>query len=80
MNSNIVNLFFIISLSHKFFSYARFVVMHLYRSAIEKKNAEEKKPYQAIDYDTPIESDKSTIGFGTKVRFGFQISMHELIC
>ena len=39
----------------------------LYRSALEKKKAEENKDYQAIDYDAPIESDKSTIGFGTRV-------------
>jgi hypothetical protein len=46
-------------------------MLHFYRSAIEKKIAEEKKTYQAIDYDSPIESDKKTIGFGTKVSFGF---------
>jgi len=39
----------------------------LYRSALEKKKAEENKDYQAIDYDAPIESNKSTIGFGTRV-------------
>lgn len=38
-----------------------------YRSALDKKKVEEKKTYQAIDYDAPIESDKSTIGFGTRV-------------
>jgi hypothetical protein len=41
----------------------------LFRSALEKKKAEENKDYQAIDYDAPIESDKSTIGFGTRVSF-----------
>ena len=43
----------------------------LYRSALEKKKAEENKDYQAIDYDAPIESDKSTIGFGTRVSICF---------
>lgn len=43
----------------------------LYRSALEKKKAEENKDYQAIDYDAPIESDKSTIGFGTRVSIYF---------
>ena len=43
----------------------------LYRSALEKKKAEENKDYQAIDYDAPIESDKSTMGFGTRVSICF---------
>jgi len=43
----------------------------LYRSALEKKKAEENKDYQAIDYDAPIESDKSTISFGTRVSICF---------
>ena len=43
----------------------------LYRSALEKKKAEENKDYQAIDYDAPIESDKTTIGFGTRVSICF---------
>ena len=43
----------------------------LYRSALEKKKAEENKDYQAIDYDFPIESDKSTMGFGTRVSICF---------
>ena len=29
---------------------------------------EEEKEFGAIDYDAPIESDKNTIGLGTKVR------------
>jgi hypothetical protein len=37
------------------------------RSALEKKKAEDNKNYLAIDYDAPIESDKSTIDFGTRV-------------
>jgi hypothetical protein len=44
-----------------------------YRAALDKKKVEEKKTYQAIDYDAPIESDKSTIGFGTRVG----ISIHR---
>ena len=29
---------------------------------------EEEKEFGAIDYDAPIESDKNTIGLGTKAR------------
>jgi hypothetical protein len=46
-------------------------MLHFYRSAIEKKIAEEKEPYQAIDYDSSTESDQKTIGFGMKVSFSF---------
>jgi hypothetical protein len=44
-----------------------------YRSALDKKKVEEKKTYQAIDYDAPVESDKSTIGFGTRVSISIHI-------
>lgn len=37
------------------------------RSALEQKKAEEEKEFGAIDYDAPIESEKKTIGLGTKV-------------
>lgn len=37
------------------------------RSALDKKKAEVKKEYGAIDYDEPVESERSTIGPGTKV-------------
>jgi hypothetical protein len=47
-------------------------LLSFYRSALDKKKVEEKKTYQAIDYDAPVESDKSTIGFGTRV----SISIH----
>lgn len=46
----------------------------LLRSALEKKKAEEKKEFGAIDYDTPISSDNKTIGFGTKVQGFFSIT------
>lgn len=48
----------------------------LYRSALEKKKADENKNYQAIDYDAPIESDKSTIGFGTRVSIYYKMVLH----
>ncbi|XP_077250518.1 tetratricopeptide repeat (TPR)-like superfamily protein [Tasmannia lanceolata] len=37
------------------------------RSAVEQKKREVNKPYQAIDYDAPIESKKSKNDIGTKV-------------
>ncbi|CAL5076001.1 unnamed protein product [Urochloa decumbens] len=49
------------------------------RSALEKKKAEENKDYQAIDYDSPIESDKSTIGFGTRVGIGVAVVVFGLV-
>ncbi|KAG8080902.1 hypothetical protein GUJ93_ZPchr0007g4633 [Zizania palustris] len=49
------------------------------RSALEKKKADEKINYQAIDYDVPIESDKSTIGFGTRVGIGIAVVVFGLV-
>jgi len=40
-----------------------------FRSAIEKKRAEEEREFGAIDYDAPVEPKQSTIGLGTKVGF-----------
>ncbi|KAL6639794.1 hypothetical protein ACP70R_022616 [Stipagrostis hirtigluma subsp. patula] len=48
-------------------------------SALEKKKTEENKNYQAIDYDAPIESDKNTIGFGTKVGIGIAVAVFGLV-
>lgn len=39
----------------------------LIRAALEQKKAEEKKDSGPIDYDAPVESEKNTIGVGTKV-------------
>ncbi|MQL78662.1 hypothetical protein Taro_011088 [Colocasia esculenta] len=36
------------------------------RSALEQKKAEEEKLTMEIDYDAPIESDKNSVGIGTK--------------
>ncbi|TVU39907.1 hypothetical protein EJB05_13351 [Eragrostis curvula] len=49
------------------------------RSALEKKKEQENKNYQAIDYDAPIESDKSTIGFGTRVGIGVAVVVFGLV-
>ncbi|KAL6842244.1 hypothetical protein ACP4OV_027892 [Aristida adscensionis] len=49
------------------------------RSALEKKKTEESKNYQAIDYDAPIESDKSTIGFGTRIGIGVAVAVFGLV-
>ncbi|KAF6144290.1 hypothetical protein GIB67_024517 [Kingdonia uniflora] len=38
------------------------------RSALKQKKTEESKPSETIDYDLPVESEKNTVGIGTKVR------------
>lgn len=45
--------------------YSSFAIL---RSALEQKKAEEIKEFGPIDYDAPIESEKKTIGLGTKVK------------
>ncbi|XP_037487109.1 uncharacterized protein LOC119365571 isoform X1 [Triticum dicoccoides] len=49
------------------------------RSALDKKKVEENKTYQAIDYDAPIESDKSTLGLGTRVGIGIAVVVFGLV-
>uniref|UniRef100_A0A6V7QT34 Uncharacterized protein n=1 Tax=Ananas comosus var. bracteatus TaxID=296719 RepID=A0A6V7QT34_ANACO len=49
------------------------------RSALEKKKADENKIYQAIDYYAPVESEQSTIGFGTKVGVGIAVLVFGLV-
>ncbi|KAL5997425.1 hypothetical protein ACLOJK_008355 [Asimina triloba] len=49
------------------------------RSAVEQKKAEERKTYEAIDYDVPVEPDKSSIGFGTKVGVGAAVVVFGLV-
>ncbi|XP_073004364.1 uncharacterized protein [Typha latifolia] len=49
------------------------------RSALEQKKADATKIYQAIDYDAPIESRQSTIGFGTKVGVGIAVLVFGLV-
>lgn len=39
----------------------------LLRSALEQKKIDEIKEYESIDYDALVESDRSTVGLGTKV-------------
>jgi hypothetical protein len=39
----------------------------LLRSALEQKKVDEVKEFGAINYDAPVESEKKTIGLGTKV-------------
>ncbi|XP_031738479.1 uncharacterized protein LOC101220521 isoform X2 [Cucumis sativus] len=43
------------------------------RSALEKKKADIKKEFGAIDYDAPVESEEKTIGLGTKVGIGVAV-------
>ncbi|KAK3124774.1 hypothetical protein QOZ80_7BG0592530 [Eleusine coracana subsp. coracana] len=49
------------------------------RSALEKKKTEENINYLAIDYDAPTESDKKTIGFGTRVGIGVAVVVFGLV-
>ncbi|CAK8574562.1 unnamed protein product [Lathyrus sativus] len=49
------------------------------RSALEKKKAEEKEEFGAIDYEAPISSDNKTIGFGTKVGIGVAVAVFGLV-
>ncbi|KAK3126719.1 hypothetical protein QOZ80_7AG0561320 [Eleusine coracana subsp. coracana] len=49
------------------------------RSALEKKKTEENINYLAIDYDAPIESDKKTIDFGTRVGIGVAVVVFGLV-
>ncbi|XP_058728757.1 uncharacterized protein LOC131601054 [Vicia villosa] len=49
------------------------------RSALEKKKAEEKREFGAIDYEAPISSDNKTIGFGTKVGIGVAVAVFGLV-
>ena len=46
------------------------MIITLLRAALEQKKADEEKEFGAIDYDAPVESEKKTIGLGTKVRLG----------
>ncbi|XP_020524703.1 uncharacterized protein LOC18437189 isoform X6 [Amborella trichopoda] len=49
------------------------------RSALEKVKEEEEKQYRAIDYDGPVESEKTTIGLGTKVGVGVAVLAFGLV-
>lgn len=49
------------------------------RSALEKKKADTKKEFGAIDYDAPVESEKKTIGLGTKIGIGVAVLVFGLV-
>ncbi|KAK1577805.1 hypothetical protein Q3G72_025020 [Acer saccharum] len=49
------------------------------RSALEQKKAEEEKEFGAIDYDAPVESEKKTIGLGTKIGVGVAVVVFGLV-
>ena len=50
------------------------------RSALQKKELEEKKKYQPIDYDAPVsKSEKSSLGLGAKIGIGVAIAVFALI-
>ncbi|CAK9146123.1 unnamed protein product [Ilex paraguariensis] len=49
------------------------------RSALEQKKAEENKEYGAIDYDTPVETERSKIGLGTKIGVGVAVVVFGLV-
>lgn len=50
------------------------------RSALEQKKAVEKEEYGAIDYDAPpADSEKKTIGLGTKIGIGAAVVVFGLV-
>ncbi|KAF5466227.1 hypothetical protein F2P56_016174 [Juglans regia] len=49
------------------------------RSALEQKKADEEKEFGAIDYDAPVESEKKTIGLGTKIGVGVAVLAFGLV-
>ncbi|KAH9716530.1 TPR REGION domain-containing protein [Citrus sinensis] len=49
------------------------------RSALEQKKAEEIKEFGPIDYDAPIETEKKTIGLGTKIGVGVAVVIFGLV-
>ncbi|XAR74059.1 hypothetical protein NMG60_11008225, partial [Bertholletia excelsa] len=49
------------------------------RSALEQKKNDESEEYGAINYDSPVELDHSTIGLGTKIGIGVAIVVFGLV-
>ncbi|GAB4849926.1 hypothetical protein Ancab_039890 [Ancistrocladus abbreviatus] len=49
------------------------------RSALEKKKIESEKEFWAIDYDAPVEPNKTTIGLGTKIGVGVAVMALGLV-
>ncbi|XP_022955495.1 uncharacterized protein LOC111457503 isoform X2 [Cucurbita moschata] len=49
------------------------------RSALEKKKADNKKEFGAIDYDAPVEPEEKTIGLGTKIGIGVAVLVFGLV-
>ncbi|GKV26764.1 hypothetical protein SLEP1_g36001 [Rubroshorea leprosula] len=49
------------------------------RAALEQKKAEENKEFGPIDYDAPVESEKNTIGIGTKIGVGVAVVVFGLV-
>ncbi|CAK7323758.1 unnamed protein product [Dovyalis caffra] len=49
------------------------------RSALEQKKAEEVKEFGTIDYDAPVETEKKTIGLGTKIGVGVAVLVFGLV-
>ncbi|XWS20596.1 hypothetical protein CRYUN_Cryun31cG0116100 [Craigia yunnanensis] len=49
------------------------------RAALEQKKAEEQKEFGVIDYDAPVESEKQTIGLGTKIGVGVAVAVFGLV-
>ncbi|OAY48712.1 uncharacterized protein LOC110617502 [Manihot esculenta] len=49
------------------------------RSALEQKKADEIKEFGPIEYDAPVESEKKTIGLGTKIGVGVAVLVFGLV-
>ncbi|MBA0626698.1 hypothetical protein Godav_004319 [Gossypium davidsonii] len=49
------------------------------RAALEQKKVKEQKEFGPIDYDAPVESEKKTIGLGTKIGVGIAVAVFGLV-
>ncbi|XP_062155698.1 uncharacterized protein LOC133863673 [Alnus glutinosa] len=49
------------------------------RNKLETEKADEVKEFRAIDYDAPVESEKKTIGLGTKIGVGVAVLVFGLV-
>ncbi|XP_060969310.1 uncharacterized protein LOC115713390 [Cannabis sativa] len=49
------------------------------RAALEQKKADGEKEFGPIDYDAPVESEKKTIGLGTKIGVGVAVVVFGLV-
>ncbi|KAK3180364.1 hypothetical protein Dsin_032868 [Dipteronia sinensis] len=53
--------------------------LHYSGQHLSRKKAEEEKEFGALDYDAPVESEKKTIGLGTKIGVGVAVVVFGLV-